>query len=72
MMDMFNGIPIIESVHCPVEENVMKLSNDVTVSSNFRHEFDVWLGEFFVFNEVVLQTQVGFIIHPSTRRKLEM
>lgn len=55
------GVPILTNKYMPVCEPKMQLSKDVSVSYNFRSEFNAWLKEYFGEAPVIYQIDTSIL-----------
>ena len=67
----FMGIPIVEDVHLPEFMPVIELSNNVTVSDEFRIKTNKWYLEMFGKRRTMYMAFGKCIMHPNTIRALK-
>lgn len=64
--ERFAGVPVIPDPNMPQFEQIIELRKKVTVSEEFRKQFDNWALKLFGQRRLVLSYRGVFIVHPTT------
>jgi len=71
-LNVFNGLTVSTSLYVPEFRAKRQLSTNLDVSDEFRSEFNTWLMEFFGGERVMYKMNGGLIMHPGTKKFLEL